>query len=332
MGAGAIGGFVGGCLLASHTADVTFVGRESLQRSVRERGLTLRGFGRDERIPPERVRVGTEAASLATCDVVFVCVKSGATAQSARDFFPILRDGAILVSLQNGVRNPEILRRHAPGHHVVAGVVGFNVVMPDDATFVHSITGPLIVEASDSATDRRWVDALRDAGLEVRVENPIAPEQWTKLLMNLNNAIAALSGVSTPTLILTPGYRRLMTMVLDEGLSVLREAGVQTAKFRGVPLSVMSALFKLPTPLVRLVLRAQLKLDPESRASMWVDLQRRRPTEVDVLNGEIVRLAEENGMDAPLNRRLVELVRHAERAGAGSPDLGPDALLAAALG
>ena len=97
-------------------------------------------------------------------------------------------------------------------------------------------------------------------------------------------------------------------------------------KFRGVPLSVMSFVFKLPTPLVRLVLRAQLKLDPDSRASMWFDLERRRPTEVDFLNGEIVRLAERVGADAPINRRLVELVHDAERAGQGSPGLSPDAL------
>jgi 2-dehydropantoate 2-reductase len=219
-----------------------------------------------------------------------------------------------------------------PDHRVVAGVVGFNVVMREDATFVHSLTGPLIVEAEDGPTDRQWVDALRDAGLEVRVENPIAPEQWTKLITNLNNAIAALSGAATPTLILTPGYRRLMTLAIDEGLSVLRDAGIHTAKFRGVPLSVMSTVFKLPTPLVRLVLRAQLKLDSESRASMWVDLERRRPTEVDFLNGEIVNLADSLGRDAPINRRLVELVHEAERDGKGSPGLGPDALLGAVLG
>ena len=88
----------------------------------------------------------------------------------------------------------------------------------------------------------------------------------------------------------------------------------------------MSVVLKLPTPLVRLVLGAQLKLDPESRASMWVDLERGRPTEVDMLNGEIVRLAKAHGTDAPLNRRLVELVHEAERAGQGSPGLGPKAL------
>lgn len=326
MGAGAIGGFVGGCLLASHAADVTLVGRESLADEVAEHGLTVVGFGREDHVPPDRARVETDASALANCDVILVCVKSGATESTAEAMAPVLREDAVVVSLQNGVRNAETLREQLPRHRVVPGVVGFNVVMRENATFVHSFSGPLVLEAEDTPFDRSLVTALRSAGLDVKVVNPIAPEQWTKLLTNLNNAIAALSGAATPAMILSPGYRRLMTMLLDEGRSVLREAGIPTAKFRGAPLSVMSVVFKLPTPLVRLVLGAQLKLDPESRASMWFDLERGRPTEVDYLNGEIVRLAEANGSDAPLNRRLVELVHEAERAGKGSPGLSAEAL------
>ena len=93
----------------------------------------------------------------------------------------------------------------------------------------------------------------------------------------------------------------------------------------------MSRILKLPTPIVRLVLRAQLVVDPESRASMYQDLERRRKTEVDVLNGEIVRLAGAYGVEAPLNRRIVALVHEAEEAAKGSPQLDPDSLLAALL-
>ncbi len=330
MGAGAIGCFVGGAVLAKGTSDVTFVGRESVQRSIGEHGLRLTGFGREDHIAPDRVRFETDPQALATCDVVLVAVKSGSTLETAKALAPVLRDGAVVVSLQNGVRNADVLHKHLSGHRIVPGVVSFNVVMRDDATFIHAITGPLIVEAIDS--DSPWVDALRDAGMEVNVVNPLAPELWAKLLMNLNSALAALSGATTPELLMTTGYRRLMVMVLDEALSVLREAGIEVAKFRGVPFSVMSFVFKLPTPLVRLVLRAQLKLGSESRASMWVDLERRRPTEVDELNGEIVRVAESVGRDAPVNRRLVELVHEAERAGKGSPTLSPEALLSAVRG
>jgi len=89
----------------------------------------------------------------------------------------------------------------------------------------------------------------------------------------------------------------------------------------------MSFIMKLPTPIVRVIIRAQLRVDPEARASMWTDLERGRVTEVDFLNGEIVRLADEHGVAAPINRRIVELVHEAERAGAGSPRMSAETLL-----
>ena len=162
--------------------------------------------------------------------------------------------------------------------------------------------------------------------MEIQEEDPIAPEQWTKLLVNLNNAINALSGVPTREMILSRDYRRIVAKVLEEALGVLEVAGFETAKFRGVPLRAMAFIMKLPTPLVRLVIRAQLRIDPDARSSMWQDLSRGRVTEVDDLNGEIVRVAQEHGIAAPLNERIVELVRDAERAGTGSPGLSAAAL------
>lgn len=327
MGAGSIGCFVGGRLVAGEAADVTFVGRSMLAQAIAAHGLTLRDVDDATRIDGGTVRFSAEVESLASCDVVLCCVKSGATRETAIALDEVLGPHAVVVSLQNGVRNPETLRERLPNNRVVAGVVGFNVVMHDDAVFQLTTTGPLVVEATNDPVDRRWVGALRQAGLDVDVVNPIAPEQWTKLLVNLNNAVSALSGTPTPTMILSPRYRRVMTMLLDEGLDVLGAAGIETAKFRGVPLRLMSFILKLPTPIVRRVVRAQLRVDPESRASMWQDLERRRTTEIEYLNGEIVRLAEAYAVDAPSNRRIVELVHEAERAGAGSPRMDADALI-----
>ena len=80
----------------------------------------------------------------------------------------------------------------------------------------------------------------------------------------------------------------------------------------------------LPSPLFRLIASAQIKIDPSARSSMWEDLTRNRLTEVDYLNGEIVRLASEHGVAAPLNTRIVELVHEAEAAQRGSPALSPE--------
>ena len=256
-------------------------------------------------------------------------MKSGATADAARALAQALDAKAIVVSLQNGLRNSPLLHERLPRNRVVAGVVGFNVVMKDGAVVHHTTTGPLILETKNTPDDRAWVRALSSAGIEVEEVDDIAPERWAKLLVNLNNAVSALSGAPTREMILSRRYRQVMTMLLDEALEVLDAAGIRPAKFRGVPLRLMSFILKLHTPIVRVVVRAQLRVDPESRASMWQDLERGRLTEVDFLNGEIVRLAAAHSMDAPLNRRLVELVHDAEDAGAGCPRMHADALLRA---
>jgi 2-dehydropantoate 2-reductase len=110
---------------------------------------------------------------------------------------------------------------------------------------------------------------------------------------------------------------------------VLDAAGIAPGKLGAVPVRFFPALLSLRAPLLRVAARAQLEMDPEARSSMWEDLERRRETEVELLNGEIVRLAKEHGVRAPLNERIVEMVRAAEKDAKGSPGLAPDAFWSA---
>jgi 2-dehydropantoate 2-reductase len=86
----------------------------------------------------------------------------------------------------------------------------------------------------------------------------------------------------------------------------------------------MPPLLRLPDPIFDPLLGRTMKIDPEARSSMWEDLQRGRRTEVDYLQGVITEIAERRGLDAPLSRRIVELIRHAEREAKGSPGLTPE--------
>jgi 2-dehydropantoate 2-reductase len=328
-GAGAIGCYVGGALAAALDEPPVLVGRAALVDELGAHGLTLIDLdGAPRPVPAGRYRLATDVAALAGCDRVLVCVKSAQTEEAGRALAGVLGPDATVASLQNAVPNAEVLRRVLGARQVLPTVVGFNVVARGGGVFHRATSGPLMIEAGDDGL----VGALAAAGLDVEVRADLAPDQWTKLLVNLNNAVSALSGAPTRSILLSPGYRRVVAAVVDEAVRVLRAAGIRPAKLRGVPVHLMPRVMRLPTPLVRLVTRAQMKVDPEARSSMWQDLSRRRPTEVDHLNGEIVRLAEAHGLDAPLNRRICELVHAAERAGAGSPDLDADALWARLTG
>jgi len=326
LGAGSIGCYVGGKLLAAEAAEVTLVGRARMQGEIAAHGLHVRGVEGDALVPAERVRYSLDPAALAGHDVVLVAVKSAQTAEVAEQLAGLLDAETLVVSLQNGLRNAETLAEVLGEARVAPAIVGFNVVSLGAGVLHSGMSGPLVLERRPGPVFDRLIDALTRTGLPVEVPDDIAPEQWTKLLVNLNNAISALSSAPTRELLLTPGYRRAIAAVVAEALGVLRAAGISPAPLRGVPIGWMPTVLRLPTPLVRLVTRAQMKVDPKARSSMWEDLTKGRPTEVDFLNGEIVRLAERVSAAAPMNRRIVELVHAAEESGAGSPRLSPEAL------
>lgn len=326
MGAGSIGGYVAGKLLA-HGADVTVVGRARVGAELAAHGLTVQDFARTSLIPAGQLRFATEVAALADRDAILVCVKSAQTGAVAADLARVVRPDAIVASLQNGVRNGAVLRA-ALGDRVVDGIVEFNVVSRGAGVFHRAIDGALKL---GRVTEGAWpaaVAALRGAGLDVREYADLAPEQWSKLVINLNNAVSALSGAPSRDLLRRAGYRRIVAAIIEEAVRVLRLARIPTAPLRGLPVRIMPAVLRLPDPIVKIVTRAQMKIDPAARSSMWEDLARRRATEVDFLNGEIVRLAEAHSGYAPLNRRITSLVHAAERAGAGSPNLAAEVLWA----
>ncbi len=324
MGAGSIGCFVGG-KLCNAGARVTLVGRPRIQQELAEHGLTTQDFDRPG-VTTRAFEFAVEPNALGDCDAVLVCVKSAQTAAVGAALASILKPGCVVASLQNGVRNAPTLREQLAEREVLAVVVGFNVVSRGAGLFHRAMSGTLIVERPRSAQARELASVLAAADIGVETRDDLAPDQWTKLIVNLNNAVSALGGAPTRELLLSPTYRRIIAAIVGEALRVLRAAGIQPASLRGVPIGFMPLVLRLPTPLVRLVTHAQMRVDPEARSSMWEDLSRHRPTEVDYLNGEIVRLAEEVGMDAPFNRRIVQFVREAEAKNAGAPDIPAELL------
>ena len=330
MGAGAIGCYVGGCLSADG-AQVVFVGRPRLAREVARSGLVLADFdgGTGRVVPKGRPVFGTDPSLLADCDVVLCCVKSAQTAGVAESLAKILRPDAVVVSMQNGVRNADVLREHLTEQTVLGGIVGFNVVSKGDATYRRATSGPLVIESCADPRVEQLVRGLVAAGFEVEQVKDIRPLQYSKLIMNLNNAVGALTDRPTPDLLFVEGYRRILGAIMAEAIAVLRAAKIKTSRLGPLPITLFPFVLRLPVSLLKLVAGAQVKIDPEARSSMWEDLSRGRLTEVDHLNGEIVRLAEACGASAPLNARMVKLVHEAEQRASGSPKLSAEALWSA---
>lgn len=326
FGAGSIGCLIGG-RLAHAGADVVLLGRPVLADAVNATGLHISDYtGADLHLPAGQIDVVTEPAGLAGCDIVLVTTKSRDTAAAGDALAGVIDAQCLVVSLQNGVRNPDILRAALPDNVVLAGMVPFNVRWAHDASFHQGTSGYLEIERHHRASG--LIDLFGKVGVAARTSDAITAVQWGKLVINLNNAVNALSGLPLKTQLAQRAYRRVMVALQREALTVLRAAEVPIKSSGGLPVPLVPWLLSSPDWLFRRLLPAVVKVDDEARSSMWEDLNRGRPTEVDFLNGEIVRLAEQIGSTAPANAAIAALVHEAEGADA-PPAMTADALLTA---
>ena len=328
MGAGAIGGFVGGRLAAAGH-EVTLVGRPRVLDPIAAHGLVLADLEHGERrVPPSAIRCATDASALAGCEAVLVAVKSGGTAEAARALAAVLPDDVLVVSLQNGVSNRAVLR-DALGSRAHGGMVAWNVVWseaPDGAPILRRATsGTVVIERSSGAPStiarrrEQLVRALREAGIDTREHDEIERVSWTKLLFNLNNAVNALSGLPLREQLLDRGYRRVMAACIGEGLDAMRAAGIRPVRIGLMDPRIARLVLPLPTWLFSRLAQTMIRIDPAARSSMADDLARGARTEIDELNGAVVRLGAAHGVPTPVNARIADEVRRAEREGARSP-------------
>ncbi len=328
-GAGSIGRFVGG-LLATGGRDVRFLARESFVAAATREGLRLTDIdGGDRALAPEAVRATANPAVVGDAEVVLVTVKSRDTATMAEAIRAHASAETVVVSLQNGPRNADILTATLPGWDVRAGVVPYNVVQRAP-THMHRATAGAVMLAEGV---RPGLAALLSVpGLEVEERTDMPAVIWGKVLINLNNAVNALSGLPLRAQLLDPRWRNVMAACLSEGLRALDAAGIPvTAPDKALPNPRSMAMsLRLPTILFTPLVLRRVKVDAQARSSMQDDLIARRPTEIDALQGEIIRLAVEHGRDAPVCQAVHDLIREAEAADAGPPMLSPDAIWARA--
>ena len=323
-GAGSIGCYIGARLAASG-AEVHLIGRARIADEVAASGLHATDYlGAAFDIAPGAVAFSTDARQLGHADLVLVTVKSAATAAAAADIARHVPPGVVVISFQNGIGNDVLLRESLPHHRVIAGMVQFNVVHRGEGRFHQGSEGGLEVSRDPSLSP--FLNAFARAGLPLAQRADFAAVQWAKLLLNLNNAVNALSGIPLKAQLAQRAYRRCTALAQEEGLRVLAAARLRPARLTIVPPAWIPRVLRLPDALFSRVAARMLAIDPLARSSMQDDLVAGRPTEVDWLNGEIVRLASPRGVSARVNQRLVELI-HAAECG-GRRDWSGDALLA----
>ena len=328
LGAGSVGCFIGGAWAASGL-DVTFIGRPKLSSDIDQHGLTLSDYsGWQAHLAPGDVdyRCGPEA--LGEAEVIALTVKSGSTAEAATEIAAHATPGTLVISFQNGISNVDALEQGLGGRFEIArGLVEYNVAYLGEGRFHKGVAGNLYADRRAGA--RALAEAIGEIPAALKLSDQMLALAWAKLLINLNNAVNALSGRTLIDELRQRDYRRVFAASMREGLELLKQAEIEPVAAGSVSPSRLPRIIDSPDWLFNRFFLKRWKIDAHARSSMADDLAEGRRTEVDFINGELVRLAERLQRTAPVNSAIVELVRKAER---GAKPLGPAALRKAALG
>lgn len=308
VGAGAVGSYFG-AMLARAGAPVTLIGRPAHVEAVSRDGLLLEGVRINERV---RVHGATEMSAVRDAQVVLVCVKTVDTEEAARALAPHVGRESTVVSLQNGVDNIERIRA-AAGIDALAAVVYVAVAVAGPGHIRHSGRGDLIIGRLQDACEPPSPDLQKLAQMFERAEVPcrVSPDVrrdlWTKMVLNCAyNAISALGRVHYGRMLTSDQTRALMKRVITETVAVAQAEGVGLGERE-----MTEAAWRLGEAM------------PAALSSTAQDISRAKPTEIDSLNGYIVRRGIALGVPTPVNQSLHTLVKLLEQS-AGQPRPTPE--------
>ncbi len=310
LGAGSVGCFIGGAWAAAGMK-VSFIGRERMRSEIAARGLSLSDHkGWRIALAPDLVDFSTKPAALAKADIILLTVKSHGTGEAAKEIGRHARKGAAVISFQNGIGNLDTLRGQLRRFELIQGIVPFNVAHLGQGRFHKGTSGDLVAEESELT--RSLAAQLTRGPARLTLARDIKAAAWGKLLINLNNAVNALSGETLLDQLGKRDYRRVVAASIVEALDLLKQAGIEPAQVGPIPPRLLPHAIAAPDFIFRnLLLRVQ-KIDARARSSMADDFAAGRPTEIDYLNGEVVKLARSMGKQAPVNSAIVELVKQRE--------------------
>lgn len=307
LGAGALGSVFGG-LLQQRGHPVAFIGRGPHFEHITTQGWTIDGIWGEFHLGP----VASHSAPSDRYEVILLCVKSFHTQEACRRVKDLLTPQGLVISLQNGLGNLEIIAREFGPEHTVGGrvIFGAQVIRPGLAR-VTVYAEPVLVGTMTSDYPRQiLVQAVTDldrAGIPTRQVDDILTHLWGKVLYNCAlNPLGAILGVPYGALGEDPQTRGLMRLIIEEIY--------QVAAARGIRLGHTDA-----DSCCKFFMENLVPATADHWPSMWQDLHAGRRTEIEALNGAICRYGEAAGVSTPHNDAVSRLVRFLEHHGAARP-------------
>jgi len=296
MGAGAMGNLFGG-LLTLKGEEVWLVGVSKQQIDpLRTVGLTFEEKGKSQIIP---INATSDVTSIGKADLVIFFVKTYDTEKAVSDALVLEKEDTIFLTLQNGLGNEEVICKKMDRKKVMLGVTGQGSTLLKPGHIRHAGWGKSFIgELDHRITERalRIAQMFCKAGIETEISSNIHDHVWGKLLTNIGiNALTALTGFKNGQLLDYPETMRLMEKLVFEAIEVARRKGVWIEE----------------NPIDKV--RKAVEATRENRSSMGQDFDHRRKTEIDAINGAIVKEAQHLGIPVPFNQAVTDLVKAIEK-------------------
>jgi 2-dehydropantoate 2-reductase len=314
IGTGAIG-CVTGALLSEKGHDVTLVGRPDMVSAINNNGLVIENVSSV---------MAYELASRTSLDfepeAAVFAVKTQDMEKAVRGAHPFLKD-SLIITMQNGVMSDKIAADVLGSENIVSSVVMYGATYIEPGRVTYNFPGGLVIgQAFDSGSDRDIVGeatALLDGAFDVTVSDDIHGVHWTKLILNLNNAVACVLGMSLQETFEDPRLCRLGVMLMKEAYEAMEKAGIRLGSLPDLPLEKLRSLLGAPLEVSSEVYGNIMKgLSKEPLpGSVLQSVRRGKTTEVDYLNGEIAVLGMKHRFPACINKKMVELVKRVEECG-----------------
>jgi 2-dehydropantoate 2-reductase len=300
VGAGAVGSFYGAMLaLAGHR--VTLIGRPAHAQAIKRDGLKL-DLAKSPRIETVQIEASSEFSSLQTADLVLFCVKSTDSASVALQIDPYLAPHALIMSLQNGVENAALIAQQIP-HAVIPCVVYVASEITAPGCVKHHGRGDLVIGTMQPSrlidpqkTLQEIVELFGSAQVLVQISQNVMAELWSKLMINCAfNAISGLAQIQYGKLAALASVRSTQTALVKEVIAVAHADGIHLSE----------AIALQAVEQISVTMGSQ-------KSSTAQDMARSKPSEIDHLNGFIVRRGQALGVATPVNQALFALVKLVE--------------------
>jgi 2-dehydropantoate 2-reductase len=296
IGAGAMGSLYGGLLARAGREVVLYDRWVEHIAAIRERGLELGGIGGELRIRPARATA--DWAEIGKLDVALVLVDANSTAEAAEVVAPRLKPGGFALTLQNGVGNVEALGERLGRERVLGGLSYHSAALERPGRVLHTHAGATWLGELDGARSARVLDfarTLEGAGFKPTVVDDIVGFIWTKFVHNAAiNGLSAVAGLRVGEIGADPNVDAFQSRIIEEALAVIEAKGVALVE---------------PDPMGAIKAFCKVKFN---KASMLQHVEAGKRTEIDALNGAIVREGRRLGVPTPFNEALTLMVKALE--------------------